>query len=75
MNEAIARLTRIMEEKNLQIAALVNQLDAKPDVKVKQGDNLVKKENDEDEEPHAEKVEEKLKLNQSAALIRSLSIQ
>ncbi|KAM1420100.1 hypothetical protein ACFX2I_002498 [Malus domestica] len=34
MNEAIARLTQIVEEKDLQIAALVNQLDAKPDVKV-----------------------------------------
>ncbi|KAM1164912.1 hypothetical protein PS2_024164 [Malus domestica] len=69
MNEAIARLTRNVEDKDLQIAALVNQLDAKPDVKVEQGDNPVNKENDEDEEPHAEKVEDKLKLDQSASLI------
>ncbi|KAM2726798.1 hypothetical protein EV2_039207 [Malus domestica] len=34
MNEAIARLTRIVEEKDQQIAALVNQLDVKPDVKI-----------------------------------------
>ncbi|KAM2686113.1 hypothetical protein EV2_009045 [Malus domestica] len=35
MNEAIARLTRIVEENDQQIAALVNQLDVKPDVKIK----------------------------------------
>ncbi|KAM2538544.1 hypothetical protein TB2_023979 [Malus domestica] len=75
MNEAIARLTRTVEDKDLQITALVNQLDVKPDVKVEQGDNPVKKENDEDEEPHAEKVEDKLKLDQSASLMGSLSIQ
>ncbi|KAM1381764.1 hypothetical protein PS2_033884 [Malus domestica] len=75
MNEAIARLTRIVEEKNQQIASLVNQLDVKPDVKIEQGDDPVKKENDEDEEPHMEKVEEKLKLDQSAVLMGSLSIQ
>ncbi|KAM1492474.1 hypothetical protein ACFXTH_024486 [Malus domestica] len=69
MNEAIARLTRTVEDKDLQIAALINQLDAKPDVKVEQGDNPIKKENDEDEEPHAKKVEDKLKLDQSASLM------
>ncbi|KAM2431631.1 hypothetical protein ACFX1W_018923 [Malus domestica] len=57
MNEAIAKLTRTVEDKDLQIAALVNQLDAKPDEKVRQGDNPVKKENDEDEEPSVENVE------------------
>ncbi|KAM1232688.1 hypothetical protein ACFX13_002532 [Malus domestica] len=46
MNEAIARLTQIVEEKDLQIAALVNQLDAKPDVKVEPEVNPLKKEND-----------------------------
>ncbi|KAM2197681.1 hypothetical protein ACFX1Q_001051 [Malus domestica] len=37
MNEAIVKLTRTVEEEDLQIAALVNQLDAKPDVKVEPG--------------------------------------
>ncbi|KAM1660381.1 hypothetical protein EV2_003485 [Malus domestica] len=69
MNEAIAKLTRTVEDKDLQIAALVNQLDAKPDEKVRQGDNLVKKENEEDEEPLVENVEEKLKPDQAATLI------
>ena len=53
MNKAIARLTRIVEENDQQIAALVNQLDVKPDVKIEQGDDSVKKENNEDEEPSA----------------------
>ncbi|KAM1302468.1 hypothetical protein ACFX2H_013392 [Malus domestica] len=75
MNEAIAKLTRTVEEKDLQITELVNQLDTKPNVKVEQGDNPVKKENDEDEEPSAEKVEEKLKPNQSATFMGSLIIQ
>ncbi|KAM2035393.1 hypothetical protein EV2_039384 [Malus domestica] len=57
MNEAIARLTRIVEEKDQQIAALVNQLDVKPDVKIEQWDDLVKKENNEDEEPPMEKID------------------
>ncbi|KAM1325670.1 hypothetical protein ACFX2H_046347 [Malus domestica] len=62
MNEEIARLTRIVEEKDQQIAALVNQLDVKPDVKIEQGDDSVKKENDEDEEPPVEKIDVKLEL-------------
>ncbi|KAM0969814.1 hypothetical protein EV1_017781 [Malus domestica] len=60
MNEAIVRLTRIVEEKDQQITALVNQLDVKPDVKIEQGDGSVKKENDEDEEPPVEKIDVKL---------------
>ncbi|KAM1241389.1 hypothetical protein ACFX2J_046591 [Malus domestica] len=75
MNKAITRLTRIVEEKDQQIAALINQLDVQPDVKIKQGDDPVKKENDKDEEPHAKKVEEKLKLDQSATIMGSFSIQ
>ncbi|KAM1220086.1 hypothetical protein ACFX13_047931 [Malus domestica] len=75
MNEAIARLTRIVEEKDQQIAALVNQLDVKPDVKIEQGDDSVKKENDEDEEPPAEKIDVKPEPGQAAALMGSLSIQ
>ncbi|XP_050160362.1 uncharacterized protein LOC126633865 [Malus sylvestris] len=64
MNEAIAKLTRTVEDKDLQIAALVNQLDAKPDEKVRQGDNPVKNDNDEDEEPPMKNVEEKPKPDQ-----------
>ncbi|KAM1182037.1 hypothetical protein ACFX19_000587 [Malus domestica] len=75
MNEAIARLTRIVEEKDQQIAALVNQLDVKLDVKIEQGDDSVKKENDEDEEPPVEKIDVKPEPGQAAALMRSLSIQ
>ncbi|KAM1537627.1 hypothetical protein PS1_002547 [Malus domestica] len=75
MNEAIARLTRIVEEKDQQIAALVNQLDVKPDVKIKQGDDSVKKENNEDEEPPVEKIDVKLEPGQATALMGSLSIQ
>ncbi|KAM1861264.1 hypothetical protein ACFX13_013341 [Malus domestica] len=75
MNEAITRLTRIVEEKDSQIAALVNQLEAQQDEKLDLKGNPVKKENDEDEEPPVEKVEEKLKPDQSATLMGSLSIQ
>ncbi|KAM2437185.1 hypothetical protein ACFX1W_014323 [Malus domestica] len=75
VNEAIARLTRIVEEKDQQIAALVNQLDVKPDVKIEQGDDSVKKENDEDEEPPVEKIDVKPEPGQAAALTGSLSIQ
>ncbi|KAM0987405.1 hypothetical protein ACFXTH_011528 [Malus domestica] len=75
MNEAIARLTRIVEEKDQQIAALVNQLDVKPDVKIEQGDDSVKKENDEDEGPPMEKIDVKPEPGQAAALTGSLSIQ
>ncbi|KAM2397275.1 hypothetical protein EV1_033696 [Malus domestica] len=75
MNEAIARLTWTVEEKNLQITALINQLDAKPDMKVEPGVNPLKKENDEDEEPPVEKVDVKLEPDQVAALMGSLSIQ
>ncbi|KAB2596966.1 hypothetical protein D8674_032416 [Pyrus ussuriensis x Pyrus communis] len=75
MNEAIAKLTRTVEEKDLQITALVNQLDALPDVKVDPNVGLVKKEVNEEEEPPAEKVEEKPKLDQATAFMGSLSIQ
>ncbi|KAM1348211.1 hypothetical protein ACFX2F_002409 [Malus domestica] len=75
MNEAIARLTQTVEEKDLQIAALVNQLDAKPDVKVEPEVNPLKKENDEDEEPLVEKVDVKPEADQAAVLMGSLSIR
>ncbi|KAM1822535.1 hypothetical protein ACFX1X_024940 [Malus domestica] len=75
MNEAIARLTRIVEEKDQQIAILFNQLDVKPNVKIEQGDDLVKKEKDKDEELPVEKIDVKPEPGQAAALMGSLSIQ
>ncbi|KAM1243695.1 hypothetical protein ACFX2G_035921 [Malus domestica] len=75
MNEATAKLTRIVEEKDQQIAALVNQLDVKPDAKIEQGDDSVKKENDEDEESPVEKIDVKPEPSQAVALMGSLSIQ
>ncbi|KAM2705566.1 hypothetical protein EV1_034764 [Malus domestica] len=59
MNEAIARLTRIVDEKNSQIATLINQLEAqrneKPDLK----GNPLKGEAGEEDEPPVEKVDVK----------------
>ncbi|KAM1404875.1 hypothetical protein ACFX2I_013320 [Malus domestica] len=62
MNEAIARLTRTMEEKDLQIAALINRLEAQHGKKVDRDPkfDLQKKETDEDKEPLIEKAKEKL---------------
>ncbi|KAM1980691.1 hypothetical protein ACFX15_037284 [Malus domestica] len=68
-------LTRIVEEKDSRIAALVNQLEVQQDEKPDLKGNLVKKENDEDEEPSVKKGKEKLKPDQAAALMGSLSIQ
>ncbi|KAM0994881.1 hypothetical protein EV2_010669 [Malus domestica] len=64
MNEAIARLTRTVEEKNLQIAALVNRLEPQDD----------ENPNPEDE-PQVEKNDAKPEPDQAAALMGSLSIQ
>ncbi|KAM2672670.1 hypothetical protein EV1_008331 [Malus domestica] len=64
MNEAIARLTRTVEEKDLQIAALVSRLEPHDN------ENL----NPEDE-PQVEKNDAKPKPDQAAALMGSLSIQ
>ncbi|KAM1568878.1 hypothetical protein TB2_033691 [Malus domestica] len=64
MNEAIARLTQIVEEKDLQIAALVSRLEPQD------GENL----NPEDE-PTVERIDVKPEPDQVAALMGSLSIQ
>ena len=69
MSEAIAKLTRTLEEKDLQIATLVNRLEAQHDEKT----DPQKKETDEDEVLSIEKAEEK--LDQALVLMRSLSIQ
>ncbi|KAM1795185.1 hypothetical protein ACFX11_035568 [Malus domestica] len=75
MNEVIARLTRTVEEKDLQIAALINRLEAqdgdKPDL---ENDPLKRKDNEEDE-PQVEKNDAKPEPDQAAALMGSLSIQ
>ncbi|KAM2786819.1 hypothetical protein PS2_007667 [Malus domestica] len=77
MNKAIARLTRTMEEKDLQIAALINCLEAQHD---KKADHYLKvdppkKETNKEDEPLLEKAKEKLEVNQATTLMRSLSIQ
>ncbi|KAM1457345.1 hypothetical protein ACFX13_035393 [Malus domestica] len=64
MNEAIARLTRTVEEKDLQIAALVSRLEPQD------GENP----NPEDE-PTVERIDAKPEPDQAAALMGSLSIQ
>ncbi|KAM2157056.1 hypothetical protein ACFX1R_042674 [Malus domestica] len=64
MNEVIARLTRTVEEKDLQIAALVSRLEPQD------GENP----NPEDE-PTVERIDAKPEPDQTAALIGSLSIQ
>ncbi|KAM1170332.1 hypothetical protein ACFX2G_021219 [Malus domestica] len=64
MNEAIARLTRTVEEKDLQIAALVSRLEPQDD----------ENPNPEDE-PQVEKNDAKPEPDQTAALMGSLSIQ
>ncbi|KAM1975916.1 hypothetical protein ACFX15_040633 [Malus domestica] len=64
MNEAIARLTQTVEEKDLQIAALVNRLEAQDG----------EKPNPEDE-PTVERIDVKPEPDQAAALMGSLFIQ
>ncbi|KAM1094238.1 hypothetical protein FF1_009272 [Malus domestica] len=64
MNEAITKLTRTVEEKDLQIAALVDPMV-----------NPLQKEVGVEEEPLAKKVEEKPKPDQAMAFMGSLSIQ
>ncbi|KAM1112719.1 hypothetical protein ACFX2B_044934 [Malus domestica] len=75
MNEAIARLTRTVEEKDLQIAALVNRLEVQDSEKPNPKIDPLKKEDDEEEEPQVEKNDVKPEPDQAAALMGSLSIQ
>ncbi|KAM1706669.1 hypothetical protein ACFX2K_028787 [Malus domestica] len=74
MNETIARLTRTVEEKDSQIAALVNQLEAHHDEKPDLKGNAPKRGADEEGEPPAEKVEEKPEPNQAMTFMGYLSI-
>ena len=73
ISEAIARLTRTVKEKNLQIATLIYRLEAQHDDKVDPKADPPKEETDENEEFPMEKAEEK--LDQATMLMRSLFIQ
>ncbi|KAM1169764.1 hypothetical protein ACFX15_030827 [Malus domestica] len=64
MNEAIARLTRTVEEKDLQIAALISRLEPQD------GNNP-----NPEEEPPVENIDVKPEPDQATALMGSLSIQ
>ncbi|KAM2003997.1 hypothetical protein ACFX15_027502 [Malus domestica] len=75
MNEAIARLTRIVEEKDLQIAALVNRLEPQDDENPDPENDPLQRRDDEEEEPQVEKNDVKPEPDQAAALMGSLSIQ
>ncbi|KAM1942611.1 hypothetical protein ACFX15_011061 [Malus domestica] len=74
MNEAIARLTRTVEEKDLQIAALVNRLEAQDGDKPDPEDDPLKGGAGRDEEPPVKKIDGKPEPDQAAALMGSLSI-
>ncbi|KAM2951141.1 hypothetical protein COP2_000683 [Malus domestica] len=75
MNEAIARLTRTVEEKDLQIAALVSRLEPQDDETPDPENDPLKRRDDEEDEPQVEKNDVKPEPDQAAALMRSLSIQ
>ena len=64
MNEALAKLTQTVEEKDLQIDTLVNRLEKK---------NNDKERGSEEEEPLTQEIEEK--PDQATTLVGSLSIQ
>ncbi|KAM1044841.1 hypothetical protein ACFX2I_035808 [Malus domestica] len=75
MNETIARLTQIVEEKDLQIAALVNRLEPQNGENPDPEDDPLKRGDGEEEEPQVEKIDMKLEPDQAAALMGSLFIQ
>ncbi|KAM0971522.1 hypothetical protein ACFX13_019712 [Malus domestica] len=75
MNEAIARLTRTVEEKDLQIAELVSRLGPQDGENPDPEDDLLKRGAGEEDEPQVEKIDVKPEPDQATALIGSLSIQ
>ncbi|KAM2134381.1 hypothetical protein ACFX1R_004398 [Malus domestica] len=75
MNEAIARLTRIVEEKDLQITALVSRLEPQDGENPDPEDDPLKKGAGEEEEPSMEKIDVKSEPDQAAALMGSFSIK
>ncbi|KAM1568832.1 hypothetical protein ACFX10_034018 [Malus domestica] len=75
MNEAIARLTQIVEEKYLQIDALINRLEPQDGENPNPENDPLKRRDDEEDEPQVEKNDVKPEPDQAAALMGSLSIQ
>ncbi|KAM1934702.1 hypothetical protein ACFX15_018858 [Malus domestica] len=75
MNEAIARLTRIVEEKDLQIAALISRLEPQDGENPDPEDDPLKRGAGEEEEPPVDKVDMKPEPDQATTLMGSLSIQ
>ncbi|KAM1075833.1 hypothetical protein ACFX19_023835 [Malus domestica] len=75
MNEAIARLTQIVEEKDLQIAALVSRLESQDGENPNPEDDPLKRRAGEEDESSVERIEVKQETYQAAALMGSLSIQ
>ncbi|KAM1728975.1 hypothetical protein ACFX12_019426 [Malus domestica] len=73
MSEAIARLTRTVEENDLQIATLINRLEVQHDDKADPKVDPSNEETNKKEEPLVEKAEEK--LDQAITLMGSLFIQ
>ncbi|KAM1597923.1 hypothetical protein PS2_032779 [Malus domestica] len=75
MNKAIARLTRIVEERDLQIAALVSRLEPQDGENPDPKDDPLKIGDGKEEEPSVENIDVKSEPDQAAALMGSLSIQ
>ncbi|KAM2903054.1 hypothetical protein COP2_002911 [Malus domestica] len=75
MNEAIARLTQIVEEKDLQIAALVSRLELQDGDNPNPEDDPLKRGAGKEDEPPVERIDVKPEPDQAAALMGSLSIQ
>ncbi|KAM1553662.1 hypothetical protein ACFX12_006545 [Malus domestica] len=75
MNEAITRLTQIVEEKDLQIAALVSRLEPQDSENPNPEDDPLKRGVGEEDEPPVERIDVKPEPDQAAALMGSLSIQ
>ncbi|KAM2111780.1 hypothetical protein ACFX1R_014359 [Malus domestica] len=75
MNEAIARLTQIVEEKDLQIAALVSRLEPQDGENPNPEADPLKRGTGKENEPPVERIDVKLKPDQAAALMGSFSIQ
>ncbi|KAM1057267.1 hypothetical protein ACFX2A_031228 [Malus domestica] len=75
MNEAIARLTRIVEEKDLQITTLVSRLETQDGENPDPKDDPLKRGAGEENVPPVEKIDVKSEPDQASALMGSLSIQ
>ncbi|KAM1063519.1 hypothetical protein ACFX2A_028267 [Malus domestica] len=75
MNEAIARLTQIVEEKDLQIIAFISRLVPQDGDNPNPEDGPLKRGAGEENELPVERIDVKPEPDQAAALMRSLSIQ